>query len=81
MILIKEAMSVYGWTHERIGHMHIDELRRQAFVGAQLRRARGRIGSRIAATLRTWAERLEASTGIMTGPWREDFRPRAPRRA
>ena len=80
MILVKEAMTVYGWTHERIGHMHIDELRRQAFVGAQIRRARGRVGSRIAATLRAWAERLEAPTGIMTGPWREDFRPRAARR-
>jgi hypothetical protein len=80
MILLKEAMSVLGRTHEQIGHMHLDELRREAFVGAQVRRARGRVGSRIAATLRAWAERLEAPTGMMTGPWREDFRQRAARR-
>ena len=74
MILFEEAMSVYGWSHERVGRMHMEELRRRAFVRAQLRRVHGRAGTRIAATLRAWAERLDASERTLPGPWHEDVR-------
>ena len=81
MILVKEAMSVYGWSHERTGHMHLEDLRRQAFVRAQVRRARNRAGVRIAAMLRAWAERLDVPERTMPGPWHEDFRHRTAQNA
>jgi len=68
---------VYGWSHERAGRMHMEELRRRAFARAQLRRAHGRVGARIAAALRAWAERLDASERALPGPWYEDVEHRA----
>ena len=62
-----------GTSLERTSRMHMDELRHQAFVEAQIRRARGRRGARIAATLRAWAARLERPERDVLGPWREDF--------
>ncbi len=81
MILVKEAMSVYGWSYERTGRMHMEDLRRQAFVRAQVRRARGRAGARIAAMLRAWAERLDVPERTSPGPWHEDFQRRAAQNA
>ncbi len=81
MILGKEAMSVNGWSQERIGRLHLEELRQQAFVRARLRRARGRLGARIAATLRAWAERIDVPERTSTGPWNEDVRHGAAQRA
>lgn len=62
-----------GTSFERTSHMHMDELRHQAFVEAQIRRARGRVGARIAAALRAWAARLDRPERDAPGPWREDF--------
>lgn len=71
---------MYGWSHERAGRMHVEELRRRAFARAQLRRAQGRVGARIAAriaaTLRAWAERLDAPERALPGPWYEDVQHR-----
>jgi len=81
MILGKEAMSVIGWSQERVGRLHLEDLRRQAFVRARLRRARGRFGARIAATLRAWAERIDVPERTSTGPWYEDVQHGAAQRA
>jgi len=81
MILFKEAMSVIGMSYERTGHMHMEDLRREAFVEAQIRRARGRAGSRIAVALRAVASRFDASERLTSGPWREDFHYRTAKRA
>lgn len=69
----KEAMSVTAMSFERVSHMRMDDLRREAFTEAQIRQAQGRPGARIAALLRALATRLEAGEREM-GPWREDFR-------
>lgn len=70
-------MSVIGVSVERVNSMHMDELRREAYVEAQVRQIRGRPGARIAALLRTLASRLDAGERASSGPWREDFRPSA----
>lgn len=62
-----------GYSLERASRMHLDQLRREAYVEAQIRRARGRAGSRIAAALRAFAARLESPERAVPGPWREDF--------
>lgn len=70
-----------GLSFERSSHMHMEELRRQAFTVAQLRQARTSARARIAATLRAWARRFEASERPSEGPWHEDFDMRAAERA
>ena len=70
-----------GLSFERTSHMHMEELRRQAFTEAQLRQIRPSFGTRMAATLRAWARRFEASERPAEGPWREDFDMRAAERA
>jgi len=74
-------MRVNGWSQERIGRLHLEDLRRQAFARARLRRARGRLGARIAATLRALAERIDVPERAPTGPWYEDVRRGAAQRA
>lgn len=69
-------MSVIGYSMERSSRTHLDQLRREAFAKAQVRRARVRTGSRIAAFLRAVAARLEQPDRTAAGPWREDFHRR-----
>ena len=70
-----------GLSFERTSRMHMEDLRRQAFTEAQLRQVRPSVGARIAATLRGWARRFEASERPAEGPWREDFDLRVAERA
>lgn len=66
-------MTVTGNSFERAYYTRIDELRRQAYRVALLRKTRRRSPARLAAGLRALAARLERSKGPVAGPWREDF--------
>lgn len=70
-----------GISFERAHHTRLDDLRRQAYLVAQLRQAQARPLTRLAAALRRLATRLEASRDVAAGPWREDFTPAASGRA
>lgn len=79
-------MNVIGLESARSAHL--EELRRQAFVVAQVRRASHRREARLAAALRglaaalgAFAARLELPGGADCGPWREDFDQGAGQRA
>lgn len=68
----KEAMSVSGMSYERAGHYRLEELRRRAFVAAQVRHVTRRPLARLAAALHALATRLEGQAAG-SGPWRRDF--------
>lgn len=70
-----------GFSVERAHHMRLNELRRQAYVIAQIRQAQGAPLARFATALRRLASRLDAARGAAAGPWREDFTPAASGRA
>lgn len=65
---------MFGVSSERISHMHLSDLRREAYVEAQVRQVRVRPAARIAGALRALAARLDGGVASATGPWREDFR-------
>jgi len=81
MLLAEEAMTVTGISFERAHHVRLDELRREAYLAAQVRQARRRPLAGLASALRTRAARLDRSGATTTGPWYEDFRSAARRHA
>lgn len=58
-------------TVERLTQLEVQELRREAYRHALLRRVRRPGGHRFAAWLRRLADHVEGR--VMTGPWYEDF--------
>lgn len=58
-------------TVERLTQLEVQELRREAYRHALLRRVRRPSGNRFAGWLRRLADRVEGR--VMTGPWYEDF--------
>ncbi|HKI59366.1 MAG TPA: hypothetical protein VKA00_09140 [Trueperaceae bacterium] len=70
-------MNVTGISFERAYHTRMDELRREAYVAAQVRQATRRPLVRLAAGLRKLAARLDRPGRVASGPWREDFEPAA----
>lgn len=74
-------MAVTGNSFEQVYYTRIDELRRQAYRDALLRKTARPPLAGLAAGLRALAARLERSRGTVAGPWREDFDPLATWRA
>lgn len=70
-------MTVIGMSYERATRARLAELHRQAYLTAQRRQATRRPPERLAAGLRWLAGRLERPRVEPTGPWRDDFWPRA----
>ncbi len=65
---------MFGMSFERASHMHLEDLRREAYVEAQVRQVRGRPADRLAAALRALAARLDGGVPSVPGAWHEDVR-------
>lgn len=73
---------MFAYSAERASHARLDDLRRQAYVEAQLQQFQGRPGQRFAGLLRALAALFDkGDPRIDVGPWREDFRSSATGRA